>query len=76
MRISPEPKNQQVDLTLIDMFQYLSMRLSHTDKGMRLANLFSEMGHDRFNSTVKMLLKHVELVRMVYLARMNDVKDI
>ena len=76
MRISPESEDQQADFSLINVLEYFKMRPAHTDKSMRLTNLANVMGHNRFDSFVKMLLNPVKLVRMVYFARMSDIQDI
>jgi hypothetical protein len=43
---------------------------------MRVTDFASVMGHDRRHSTIKVLLKSMKLIRMVDIARMNDVQHV
>jgi hypothetical protein len=48
----PQAKNQKVDLSLVNMLQYPGVRLTNTDKRMRIADLTRILRHDRFDCSV------------------------
>jgi hypothetical protein len=76
IRISSEPQNQQIDLSLVGVPKYLKVRDTCTDERTRLAEVTCIAWHQRFNSVIEIQLKTVELLRMIDLARKNDVQDI
>jgi len=50
-----QSKNQQVDISVVNMLQYFGVRLSKTDEGMLFADLICVLRHDRFDCLVEML---------------------
>jgi hypothetical protein len=71
-----QTKNQQVDISFLNMFQDGRVRLSHADECMWLTYLASVMGQDGLNSAIEMLLKPKKLLRVVDVARMNDIQNV
>lgn len=71
-----QTKNQQVDLALDYVSQDICIRLSHACECVWLTDLASAVGHDCFDSTIKMMLNSIKLLSMVSITRMHYVQNV
>jgi hypothetical protein len=71
-----QTKNQHVDFPFLNVLQDVSVWPPHANERTRLTEFARFVGQNFLDSTIEMLLKSMKLLRVVYVARMNDVQHI